>query len=221
MHGTETFRLFIENRHCKYIKFGGCHDNGYVPFLGPHSKRALHTTHPRFLRLPHLLESVSLYSSRLQSFLWFSVPVRCRQSIRAQLPRLTAFLTPPLPAMENRYLILPREMLGFLKSTGRERFHSTARVKDWTFKLPEYQYKAAVYLKRREKEETLCYDHHLLKRTLSHSPMVPEQVLVLRHWMRKIAFDQSGQWRFFGYYYSHVCPYPLNDCNKGLFGPVT
>jgi len=29
----ETLRLFLSNRQCKHIVFGGCHDNGYLPTL--------------------------------------------------------------------------------------------------------------------------------------------------------------------------------------------
>ncbi|KAF2400273.1 hypothetical protein EJ06DRAFT_423981 [Trichodelitschia bisporula] len=32
----EMFRLFLGNKQCKHIIFGGCHDNGYLPTLQPY-----------------------------------------------------------------------------------------------------------------------------------------------------------------------------------------
>ncbi|MCJ1356110.1 MAG: hypothetical protein MMC33_006104 [Icmadophila ericetorum] len=35
----EMFRLFVRNRQCKQITFGGCHNPDYVSLLGPHDKQ--------------------------------------------------------------------------------------------------------------------------------------------------------------------------------------
>ncbi|KAK2755639.1 c-x8-c-x5-c-x3-h type zinc finger protein [Colletotrichum kahawae] len=32
----ETLRLMVRNNQCKHIFFGPCHDNGYLPVLGPY-----------------------------------------------------------------------------------------------------------------------------------------------------------------------------------------
>jgi hypothetical protein len=40
IRATETFRLFVENKQCKHIIFGGCHDNGYLPMISQCQYRA-------------------------------------------------------------------------------------------------------------------------------------------------------------------------------------
>ena len=209
--------MFAENRHCKHIIFGGCHDNGYVPFLDPYSKDALHTT---------LLET--------------GAPAREFKSLPFQTSKFPlVFSSNTVPATHpttgtglngNSYAsiivngdLMPAATIqnaGPSGNHGKRTISLNSKGQRLDPKLPKYQHKAAVCLKEREKKETLCYDHHLTKKckgpcTFSHEPIAPEQVLVLRHWKRKIACSQKAQCRSFDCYYGHACPYLLNDCNKG------
>lgn len=209
--------MFVENRHCRHIVFGGCHDNGYVPFLDPYSKRALHITLLETAAPGREFKSLQFKTSRFP--LVFSSRVVPAKHPTAAIPLNNKSYASTISNGEE-ISTATIQAAGLLWNDGKRTISLNSKGQRLDPKLAKYQHKAAVYLKQREMQETLCYDYHLTKKckgpcTFSHEPIAPEQILVLRHWKRKMPCDQKAQCRSFDCYYGHVCPYPSKDCHKG------
>ena len=204
------FRLFIKNRQCKHVIFGGCHDRGYVSMLEAY-RNASHLTlleaaksAPEFSALPFKRCSFPTVFQSEHSTIHRPVTLspKHRLPIRSKVDKNQRgsqgeYTSQDLRDICHKYIILNRH---------------GQRLDPKLPPFPKEDYKA---LRLHMRKFQPCYDHLLLGAcpsprshcSFSHDPIPLGQELCLRYILRNVACPHGSACRSLECYHGHRCPH--------------